>query len=227
MIVTVASFKGGVGKTTTAIHLAAFFQGYAETLLIDADPNRSALGWAGRGELPFRVVDEWQAGEQLRPYGHVVIDTQARPTAEDLAILVNSCDLLVLPTTPDILALDALVLTVNYLRSVQSDKYRILLTAIPPKPSRAGEEVRSLLTEAQLPLFERGIRRFSAFQKAALKGIPVYDVKDPKAEQAWEDYEAVGKEILLGSRGEPGPPSFDVDFPEPESELPYEEPPLF
>ncbi|MEO0352764.1 MAG: ParA family protein, partial [Cyanobacteria bacterium P01_A01_bin.15] len=42
MIITVASFKGGVGKTTTAIHLAAFFQGKGKTLLIDADPNCSA-----------------------------------------------------------------------------------------------------------------------------------------------------------------------------------------
>lgn len=209
MIVTVASFKGGVGKTTTAVHLAAFFQGYAETLLIDADPNRSALGWASRGELPFEVVDEWQAGEQLRPYGHVVIDTQARPTAGDLANLVSSCDLLVLPTTPDILALDALVLTVDYLRSIESRQYRILLTAIPPKPSRAGKEVRALLKEANLPVFEHGIRRYSAFQKAALKGIPVYDVKDPKAEQAWADYEAVGQEILH--------PPGSTELPEPNS----------
>lgn len=61
MIVTVASHKGAVGKTTTAVHLAGFLQGKAPTLLIDGDPNRSATGWAKRGKLPFRVIDERQA----------------------------------------------------------------------------------------------------------------------------------------------------------------------
>ena len=46
MILTVASFKGGVGKTTSAIHFAAYLQQQAPTLLIDGDPNRSATTWA-------------------------------------------------------------------------------------------------------------------------------------------------------------------------------------
>ena len=196
MIITVASFKGGVGKTTTAIHLAAFFQGKGKTLLIDADPNCSALGWASRGELPFTVVDQWQAETQTETYEHVIIDTQARPTTEDLAALANTCDLLVLPTMPDILSLDALVLTIEYLKSIQTNQYRILITSIPPKPSRAGEEVKKLLKEAGIPTFDVGIARLSAFQKAAMQGVPVYDVKDQRAERGWQDYEAVGSEIL-------------------------------
>lgn len=196
MIVTVTSFKGGVGKTTTAIHLAAFLQGHAETLLIDADPNRSALSWASRGELPFPVIDEWHPDVLNAAFQHIVIDTQARPTQDDLATLAANCDLLLLPTTPDILALDALVLTVTYLKTLQSVRYRILLTAIPPKPSKAEGEVRSLLAEAHLPMFDGGIRRYAVFQKAAMSGVPVYDVKDPKAEAAWQDYETVGNEIL-------------------------------
>ncbi|MEM6452324.1 MAG: ParA family protein [Cyanobacteria bacterium P01_D01_bin.105] len=196
MIITVASFKGGVGKTTTAIHLAAFLQGQAETLLVDADPNRSALGWAARGELPFKVMDEWEAGQNINPHGNVVIDTQARPTPDDLSALADTCDLLVLPTTPDILALDALVLTVDYLKKISAQHYRILITSIPPKPSNAGQEVKELLLEAKLPVFDQGIRRFAAFKKAALQGIPVYSVKDPRAEAGWQNYERVGQEIL-------------------------------
>ena len=196
MIITVASFKGGVGKTTTAIHLAAFLQGQGRTLLVDADPNRSAINWASRGELPFEVMDEWEAGQKVDASVNVVIDTQARPTPEDLTALAETCDLLVLPTTPDILALDALVLTIEYLKEIRSPHYRILITSIPPKPSKAGQEVKDLFKESNLPVFEQGIRRFAAFQKAALQGLPVYSVKDPRAELGWQDYEQVGEEIL-------------------------------
>lgn len=48
MIITVASFKGGVGKTTSAVHLAAYFQQDKPTLLIDGDPNRRVTGCSAR-----------------------------------------------------------------------------------------------------------------------------------------------------------------------------------
>jgi len=58
MFVTVASYKGGAGKTTTAVHLAAYLQRHAPTLMIDGDPNRSATRWAKRGSMPFTIADE-------------------------------------------------------------------------------------------------------------------------------------------------------------------------
>lgn len=196
MIITVASFKGGVGKTTTAVHLAAILQGQKDTLLIDGDPNRSASGWAKRGALPFRVVDERQAARFSRDYQNVVIDTQARPSQEDLEALAGGCDLLVIPSTPDALSLDALTLTVHALQNLAPSRYRILLTMVPPKPSRDGEEAREMLEESKLPLFSSSIRRISAFQKAALQGVPVCNVKDPRAELGWQDYVAVGEEMM-------------------------------
>ena len=196
MILTIASFKGGVAKTTTAVHLAAYLQDRSPTLLIDGDPNRSATGWSRRGQLPFKVVDERQAAKYAREFEHCVIDTEARPEEEDLKALADGCDLLIIPTTPDALALDALMLTVKALDGLRTSGYRILLSIIPPRPSRDGDEARSTLTEAGLPLLTQGVRRLVAFQKAALAGVPVYAVDDPRANLGWEDYQQVGKEIL-------------------------------
>ncbi len=196
MIITVASFKGGVGKTTTAVHLAAYMQEKAPTLLIDGDPNRSATGWTKRGALPFKVVDERQSARFAREYEHIVIDTEARPEENDLKELADGCDLLIVPTTPDALAIDALIQTVAALEKIGTDRFRILLTIIPPRPSHDGDEARSLMAERGLPLFTGEIQRLVAFQKAALAGVPVSKVNDPRAEQAWSCYVTVGKEIV-------------------------------
>lgn len=196
MIITIAGFKGGVGKTTTAVHLAAHLQKDAPTLLIDGDPNRSATGWAKRGSLPFKVVDELQAARYARDFEHIVIDTKARPEPGDLETLADGCDLLVIPTTPDALALEALMLTVSELRQLGNDRYRVLLTVVPPPPSHDADDARADLTQAQIPTFETHVRRYVAYQKAALQGVPVYESADPRAQVAWEDYLAVGKELL-------------------------------
>ena len=196
MIVTVASFKGGVGKTTTAVHLAAYLQKKAPTLLVDGDPNRSCIAWGKKGMLPFQVVDERQAVKAVRDYKHVVIDTQARPSDDDLQTLIAGCDMLVIPTTPDALSLGALIQMLAALKTYQGEAYKILLTVTPPLPSKDAEEAREQLIEAGLPLFKSQIRRYAAYKKAALEGIIVDKTHDPKAKTAWQDYLAVGKEIL-------------------------------
>lgn len=79
-IITVTGYKGGIGKSTTAFHLAAYFSDLGKTVLIDGDPNRTALKWSGRSEdaLPFTVADERQAMKIIPGMEYVIIDTPAR-----------------------------------------------------------------------------------------------------------------------------------------------------
>lgn len=193
MLVTVTGFKGGVGKTTTAIHLACYFAQKGKTLLVDGDLNRSATGWAKRGELPFKVCDLMAAALHSPKFDHIIMDTAARPEADELEAIADGCDLLVLPTSPDALSIDALLQTVDVLQELGSDRYRILLTMVHPKPVTMAKKAREALGE--LPLLEASVRRLIAYEKAALQGVPVYKTKDRMAKIAWGDYQAVGKEI--------------------------------
>jgi chromosome partitioning protein len=43
-ILTVTGYKGGVGKSVTAVHLATFFSELGKTVLVDGDPNRTGVG---------------------------------------------------------------------------------------------------------------------------------------------------------------------------------------
>jgi chromosome partitioning protein len=196
MIVTVASFKGGQAKTTTAVHLAALLNNHKPALLVDGDPNRSATSWSRRKGFPFKVVDEKQSVRFAKEFEHIVIDTQARPTEEDLKALSGGCDLLIVPLTPDALSLDALFLFTDALSKLGTNGFRILLAIVPPKPARDAEEALLMLRDAKLPTFATYIRRYKAFQKAALEGVLVKDANDPHAEDAWNDYVNVSKELI-------------------------------
>lgn len=197
MIITVAGYKGGIGKTTTAVHLSAVLQKQGSTLLVDADENRSALSWARENKLPFEVATEDSAPKafmKLRPE-HAVIDTKARPSAEDLEEISSGCDLMILPTTTRPMDFEALIKTVQKIQAIDTP-YKVLLTMVPPNSTRKRNEIVELLQESNIPLFDAFIQRYSFIEQLPLDGILASDSKDENASKVWTQYCKIGEEIL-------------------------------
>ena len=206
MIVTVVNHKGGVTKTTSAVHLAGFLAlefGEGSTALIDTDPNEGALEWAARGEelgftLPFGVYGPEDDPQEE----HVVYDSQGRLFGEDLEAVAEFSDVTVVPTTVDGVPVNTLMRFMDDVRDLGAEeRCRVLLTRVPNRwSSLRGTRTRRALEGESIPLFAGHIRERVALQDAGTLGAMVYEMKGKGAREAWEDYVRVGRE-LIGGRG--------------------------
>ena len=194
-VITLANLKGGVGKSTSAIHVARYLQLYhGPTTLIDSDRLGTCRRWdGGKDRLGFPVVKPGDGAET--PF--VVVDTAAHPSDNEIAAFDAGSDLLIIPCQPTDADFDA---TAQFFLEYKPRNAVALITMTGARTSPVEKENRKLFRRLQIPVFASRIRRYAAYDAAmrsntTVDQLPRY-VRSQSAVQAWGDYRMLGEEMM-------------------------------
>lgn len=204
-IVTVGNGKGGTGKTTTAMALAAVAtEAGQRVLVVDVDPQASATWWAERigDTLPFDFATDTDPSilQRLRDvagYDLVLADTPGNARERDLlAAVIRNSDDVIIPTEPTALAVKPTIDTARQLVDPHGIPCRALFTKVDARAPRDLEDGRALLDGAGIASFNNFIQHFKAHDRAPLNGELITTSRLPNADRAAEDYRKVALELF-------------------------------
>lgn len=186
MIITFASSKGGVGKSTTCACIASTLalEG-ARVLLIDLDQNRTLDRWAKKAPIagltvsaiePQKFGSFFRDAEASGDYDHICIDLPGSREVTLFKALARS-DLVIIPAQASEPDLREALVVVSDIRDVgettnRAIPYRLLLTKIYPLRTRVTDFAYQELARHGLPLFRTALVERSAYREMFLNGRP-------------------------------------------------------
>jgi chromosome partitioning protein len=208
-VVAVISQKGGAGKTTLALHLAAAaHEAGRVALVVDTDPQATASQWAAwRQDRPPEVIDSppprlaakvalaINQGAEM-----IVIDTP--PHADSAArAAVEVADLVLIPCRPSAFDLAAIQTTAKLVQLLKKPAF-VVFTAGAPNAPRMYAEASELVASYGTPSCPVIISDRAAYRHASAEGLSVLE-SDPRgraAEDIHRFYDWVCRHVGLSTR---------------------------
>ena len=209
MIISVVNQKGGVGKTTVAINLAAMLRrNNFNLVLLDTDPQGSATQWHDVEEN--QAIEVIHHPDPVRPtvieellqrFDHIVID--APPAIGDISRSVLAVsDLAIVPLSPSPLDIWSCWGTLEMISEVQRDnpglKAQLLVSRKIPG-TRVGREAREAMEVFETEIFDSELCQRVAYVDSMTSGVSV--MQYAPGSKAMLEIEGLFKEISPQMRG--------------------------
>jgi chromosome partitioning protein len=207
--VAVVQQKGGEGKSTLTINLAASLAASgSRVLVVDVDPQQSSAWWFDHGpEFDFDLAADTEVGNLARlrelPYDVILVDTPG--SLHDLPVLdavLDVTDFVVLPSKASALSIQPLTRTLNEHVIPRGLPYRVLANKVAPRSIdtatgeyRGARDLYDLLDGAGYSHFRSFLREYKVYEDAAAEGVSILAYGRVSA-KAQADLSAVAAELL-------------------------------
>ncbi|PSF30496.1 hypothetical protein C7H19_23825 [Aphanothece hegewaldii CCALA 016] len=204
MIIALTNQKGGVGKTTIAVHLAYWLSLQGSVVLVDTDVQQSSSNWLTDLKIPFAITDDPEDLLDLLPelsqkYDAVIVDGPAGLSEVTKSILYG-CDLALIPCKPSGLDTHSSHKILRILSQAQRIRNNFPKAALLLNQAVKGtillKESIDLLSKSTVPLLSTIIYNRQSISDAPGQGITVWQDPTPAAKIASQDFESLFRESL-------------------------------